>query len=434
MLTGVCFQAAVDAGVLCRPSAGVCDVEERCNGVATACPLDNFLTGVQCAASTGPCDRPAVCNGNGPNCPVRPLVDAGVVCRGAAGPCDVEERCTGTSAACPADSLASVGTRCGPDGGGCDLHATCTGASVFCPPKPLVDAGVICRQDDVCLPPQRCTGTSGTCPLPPFPLPMRCDDSNLCSIGACLTSGCRYSLDQNTVSRALLADTLDAGVLFIPVPPTMTSVSTPFGTGTAGICTNSNFPPRCQIQLLFTMSNFNAFTGGGQFSGSGTVAVVVPHLPIEVSAPLYGNFQGGTGIQANSCSGPDPFGVSPGNLALNWDFVVNELDGGLLQLNPPLGLNNDLFPNRFCWTINDPLFENQIENNLRPFIANHLGRQVEAALRDNLMSELCLRPGPTGTCALGVNQNGVCMAGPSQCYSGHRFRAPAQPTIPACMP
>lgn len=44
-------------GVLCRPSAGLCDVEEVCDGVNPECPADVFLpSGAVCRATAEACD------------------------------------------------------------------------------------------------------------------------------------------------------------------------------------------------------------------------------------------------------------------------------------------------------------------------------------------------------------------------------------------
>src|SRR5262249_44886035 len=37
---GSCVHAAGNAGAVCRPSVGICDVQEVCNGVSTSCPAD----------------------------------------------------------------------------------------------------------------------------------------------------------------------------------------------------------------------------------------------------------------------------------------------------------------------------------------------------------------------------------------------------------
>src|SRR5207249_3317422 len=123
-----CQHPAGNAGVMCRASAGDCDVAETCNGTSTACPADTFLpatplcratagdcatavlspgTGAACPADTkkasrtactddgNPCSRDK-CDGSGDDCQ-HPAGNAGAVCRAPAGDCDVAETCTGTS-------------------------------------------------------------------------------------------------------------------------------------------------------------------------------------------------------------------------------------------------------------------------------------------------------------------------------------------------
>jgi hypothetical protein len=97
---GTC--APRSAGIVCRGSAGACDVAERCTGSSTACPADG-------------------------------MIEAGTVCRTAAGVCDVAETCTGASAACPGDGFASAGNVCRPAAGSCDVRESCTGSSASCP-------------------------------------------------------------------------------------------------------------------------------------------------------------------------------------------------------------------------------------------------------------------------------------------------------------
>ncbi|MBL8922139.1 MAG: hypothetical protein JNJ54_25035 [Myxococcaceae bacterium] len=437
-LTGVCSSVPVDAGVLCRAAAGVCDSEERCNGVGMMCPPDSFLSGTQCAAATDVCDRAAVCNGLGPACPARPFLDAGVLCRAAAGPCDVEERCLGTSAACPPDRLRDSGVLCGPDGGGCDLQATCTGASVVCPARPLVDAGVICRQTDICRPPQTCTGVSSLCPSPPVPLPAQCDDSNPCSIGGCFLSGCRYSIDADLTSRALLGNTLDAGLVVVRVPRQIWSS----GGIDMEVC-GFSAPPRCEMHLLFDQPGygFNINVLNGQLQASGTVPVLVPHIPI-VTDSFTGTFQGGVAYNPGGCSGPTPFSSGPMFVNMSFSFRVDEPDGGVLvDLAPPANLQIRFSGPFFCWqNIIDGFVRSQAESFLQNTLPAFLGATLETAFRDHLRSQLCLRPHPiTGVCAYGSPQSTpagpICVAGVAdQCYSGQRFRAPNQPTPPACVP
>jgi hypothetical protein len=92
---------------MCHPSAGVCDAEDVCSGIAASCP-DAY--------------RPST-----------------AVCRDAAGPCDGEELCTGTGPDCPADALELDGTpcnlACGPEtcrAGACVGGVTCGAMASLC--------------------------------------------------------------------------------------------------------------------------------------------------------------------------------------------------------------------------------------------------------------------------------------------------------------
>ncbi len=80
---------------VCRPSAGVCDVAESCDGVGDDCPADGFAP-------------------------------ASVECRASAGDCDVAESCTGASAACPTDAFQPDETPCD-DANVCSINDRCIG-------------------------------------------------------------------------------------------------------------------------------------------------------------------------------------------------------------------------------------------------------------------------------------------------------------------
>jgi alpha-tubulin suppressor-like RCC1 family protein len=103
--THACLHTPGAAGTPCRPSAGVCDVAESCDGVNLRCPDDAFEPSTtECRASTFPCDA--------------------------------AELCTGSSADCPADAPAPDGTAC--------------------------DDGVLCTYPDVCDGAGTCAGTNTT--------------------------------------------------------------------------------------------------------------------------------------------------------------------------------------------------------------------------------------------------------------------------------
>ncbi|TNF29175.1 MAG: hypothetical protein EP329_16280, partial [Deltaproteobacteria bacterium] len=74
------------ADVVCRASAGVCDLAETCTG-SGSCPADAFDVGAVCHPSTGGCDPVEVC-GAAADCPSDAIATAGTVCRASAGGCD----------------------------------------------------------------------------------------------------------------------------------------------------------------------------------------------------------------------------------------------------------------------------------------------------------------------------------------------------------
>ena len=102
----------------CRPSAGVCDFAEVCDGVADDCPADALEPPTtECRAAEGACDAPELCTGSGVVCPG----DAKLTgeCRAEADVCDLAEVCDGVSDDCPVDANEPAGTPC-------DDHNVCT--------------------------------------------------------------------------------------------------------------------------------------------------------------------------------------------------------------------------------------------------------------------------------------------------------------------
>lgn len=131
----------------CRPVAGVCDVEEKCNGTQKDCPLDVLLT-TECRAIAGPCDLAESCDGVNPNCPSDKFQPSSHKCGSASGCCDKDDYCTGDKAACnddvqgastpclqtfgPADVNSPTGGTCG-TGSPCVQTWKCDGFSKLCP-------------------------------------------------------------------------------------------------------------------------------------------------------------------------------------------------------------------------------------------------------------------------------------------------------------
>jgi hypothetical protein len=186
------------AGAVCRPAAGVCDVQETCTGTSGACPANGFTAiGTVCRSAAGICDsrRPApaaCCPGDGfftgpvcrsaaggcdvaETCPaarrtVRPAKrPSGFVCRSATGVCDVAETCNGTATACPADAVAPTTTVCRGAAGVCDVAESCDGTNKTCPSNAIRPNGFTCRPvNGICDEAETCNGLSIACPPDAF--------------------------------------------------------------------------------------------------------------------------------------------------------------------------------------------------------------------------------------------------------------------------
>ena len=162
--SGACTHPAGNAGTVCRPAAGACDVAEACDGVAGSCPADALVSGgTVCRAAAGACDLAEQCDGASSGCPTDALVAGGTQCRAAAGVCDLAEACTGTGVACPADAK---GTQvCRDAAGPCDVVESCDGVADDCPADALQGATVTCRAAaGECDLPEQCSGSTASCP------------------------------------------------------------------------------------------------------------------------------------------------------------------------------------------------------------------------------------------------------------------------------
>ncbi len=190
--TTLCEFRAV--GLVCRPSAGDCDVAETCTGASATCPGDMFQpSNFQCRPSAGPCDLPETCSGSGPTCPDDAFRMAGTVCRAPAGTCDVTENCDGSGPDCPPDGFVAGGTVCRQATGDCDLTEVCSGTDPNCPPDALKDAGTVCRPGNgVCDPAEVCDGQTVACPQDAFaPDGTACNDGSACTDqDACFRGAC----------------------------------------------------------------------------------------------------------------------------------------------------------------------------------------------------------------------------------------------------
>lgn len=145
-VSGVCPEDSLaPASTECREAVGACDEAETCTGLDAACPEDRVAPSTTvCRAGAGACDSVELCTGSDAACPPDTLLPATVVCRSGAGLCDVEERCSGSDALCPADALASAGTECRAATRSCDAAETCSGMAAFCPSDELMADGATC--------------------------------------------------------------------------------------------------------------------------------------------------------------------------------------------------------------------------------------------------------------------------------------------------
>jgi hypothetical protein len=253
-----CPRSPAPEGVVCRAASDSCDLSESCDGVGTSCPVDDVRgvghacpddgetctadecdgvgkacthpagnVGVLCRASAGDCDLAEGCDGSSPDCPADALQPAGAVCRGSAGECDVVETCLGDSAVCPGETYKPAGTGCTDDGsvcstdlctgsgplcqhaagnagfpcraalGDCDVPESCDGAAVGCPSDGFVPSTVVCRPAvDACDHGETCPGDSGFCPSDiVMAIGEPCtDDGKACTVESCdgVTTGCHH--------------------------------------------------------------------------------------------------------------------------------------------------------------------------------------------------------------------------------------------------
>src|SRR5262249_34143741 len=159
--------------------------------------------------------------------------NAGTVCRPAAGDCDVAETCTGTSPTCPTDRFAPTTQRCRDAAGECDVAEFCTGASATCPNDVKAAAGTACTSDTNNCTLDQCDGTSVPCTHPSsgqcvcgngridIDAGETCDEGTANgTTGSCCTNGCTLRA-ANTMCRAA------AGACDVPETCTGTSPTCP---------------------------------------------------------------------------------------------------------------------------------------------------------------------------------------------------------------
>ena len=160
-----CLPNLEPGGTVCRSSAGVCDIQEACDGLSAACPPDDLApTGTACRTAVGGCDVEETCTGGSPLCPSDLLEPSGTVCRAATDLCDAEETCDGANVDCPDDILTVLDALCRDAVDDCDAPEVCDGVLKSCPPDVPKPVGASCGDpaNTDCTNPDTCDG-AGVC-------------------------------------------------------------------------------------------------------------------------------------------------------------------------------------------------------------------------------------------------------------------------------
>jgi hypothetical protein len=212
------YTPAQDAKV-CRPSAGICDEPERCDGARTTCPPDVFNAGsVVCRNSTGICDVAENCDGTAATCPRDRFAGNETICRPATSACDAADRCDGGSPTCGPNLNQPFGVVCRAAVSSCDAAEVCDGIASTCPADgPVVD-GTPCQDSDPCTLETVCRmgACSGPRSLCNCQTDADCDDRNDCTEDKCTGLECKYTFAEektpcNDQDACTIVDKCNAG-------------------------------------------------------------------------------------------------------------------------------------------------------------------------------------------------------------------------------
>jgi hypothetical protein len=147
---GSCVNEVEPATTPCGDGEGECTNADFCNPATGLCQ-DNGYKSVETACgdpTDNVCNNPDHCSGTDGSC-VNEVEPIDVVCRESAGECDVPETCDGDGS-CPEDVLELSTTECHPstDEDVCDPPEYCTGLSAFCPDDEFTEDGGPCIDVD----------------------------------------------------------------------------------------------------------------------------------------------------------------------------------------------------------------------------------------------------------------------------------------------
>lgn len=177
------------AGALCRLTAGVCDVDDLCDGGSPSCPDVVAPAGDPCRPAVDLCDVGDLCDGASPTCPADEREVAGTPCRPSVGPCDAAEVCDGLMEACPVDEPSPDGTVCD-DGDLCTQTDACV-AGICVGTEP-----VVCMPAEACHVVGPCEPAAGQCQSSPSP------DGTVCTGGFCIGGVCADDLGEPCAEAA----------------------------------------------------------------------------------------------------------------------------------------------------------------------------------------------------------------------------------------
>ena len=262
-----CINVPGNLGVVCRASAGVCDITETCDGINSACPLPDAKEPIttMCFTATGDCDLDTFCDGINDSCPATQFESNTTVCRIKTGDCDIEELCDGTTANCPTD-LVEPNTeicRISTDGNMCDPEELCDGVTKNCPTDLFTSNGTPCDDGDACTTADTCQ--SGICV---GGAPPNCDDSNPCTADSCNSlTGCVNTNEPDGITCGTSNGCIQAPLCLSGICQTPFSNNTLCDdsfdctidtcNSTNGLCVNTKDDSFCQTGLECSMDSCN---------------------------------------------------------------------------------------------------------------------------------------------------------------------------------
>ena len=210
--TGVCSDPNATAGTACGdPSTTECSAPDTCDGAGTCAP--NHSNGATSCTDDGLACTNDLCDGGG-NC-AHATTTAGTECRAANGACDVVENCDGIATSCPTDAFVTPGENCGDGPVECSGQDTCDGAG-SCAPNHSAPGSACQDPLGQCTLADACDGSGTCNDNGIIANGTSCDDGNPATESdQCLAGSCTGSLSSAlpAASPPLLA--LLAGILIL---------------------------------------------------------------------------------------------------------------------------------------------------------------------------------------------------------------------------